>query len=146
IRKGDTIRSVGGVDIKSVKDFDEIVGILRDGDQIEMVAVRRGKSEEVLVQMGEVPQLTPNTSANAPTRPELEPADMAEIPTANSYRSAELGAMRSVMRTGQTREELLERIRNYERKIEYLERQIKDLRQQNSFQPPTRFPGLNKPG
>lgn len=52
LRKGDQLAEIGGVGIQSIKEFDEITGVMGPGDQIEVAIARNGKSEKVLLQFG----------------------------------------------------------------------------------------------
>ena len=55
IRRGDVIVGIGGVEVDNTDAFDEIADILSNGDSIEIVYVRGGKSEEIQVSFGEEP-------------------------------------------------------------------------------------------
>ena len=71
IKRGDIIRSGGGVDFKNVDEFNQIAEILKDGDQLEFEIERRGKEEKVLIQFGdapEPPEVAENDEAPGPAR------------------------------------------------------------------------------
>lgn len=57
LRKGDQILQIGGVDLMSVEEFDEIAKIMQDGDQIELKVQRSGKTADVLLTFGEAPEM-----------------------------------------------------------------------------------------
>ncbi len=56
VRKGDVVVMVGGVEIGSIEELEEITKILGNGDQLEFEIARRGKKEKVLIQFGEAPE------------------------------------------------------------------------------------------
>lgn len=55
LKRGDRIVKVGGVEVETQKQFDEIAGLLGNGDQIELVIARRGKESSLTLQFGQPP-------------------------------------------------------------------------------------------
>ena len=56
IREGDLIAKAGGMVTVSREDIDAVAEVLKDGDQVEVEFIRRGKKKTVLVQLGDVPE------------------------------------------------------------------------------------------
>jgi hypothetical protein len=56
VRKGDVLVMVGGVEIGSMEELEEITKILGNGDQLEFEIARRGQKKKVLIQFGEAPE------------------------------------------------------------------------------------------
>ena len=62
VQRGDRVTSIGGVELQSMTEYDEITKSMGGGDQLEFEIVRQGKPEKMLVQFGEPPELTQPTS------------------------------------------------------------------------------------
>ncbi|MEQ1905703.1 MAG: PDZ domain-containing protein, partial [Pirellulaceae bacterium] len=62
IRRGDVIKKLGGVTITTVAEFDEVAGVMKNGDQIEFSVSRKGKTDTFPVTFG---QLDPEEVAAA---------------------------------------------------------------------------------
>ena len=62
IQRGDRVTSIGGVELQSMTEYDEITKSMGGGDQLEFEIVRRDKKDKMLVQFGEPPALTQPTS------------------------------------------------------------------------------------
>lgn len=52
LRPGDIVKTVGGVELTSVEEYDQITKGLGGGDQMEFEVVRRGRPEKTLVTYG----------------------------------------------------------------------------------------------
>ncbi len=66
LRPGDVLEQVGGVPIQGLAEFDEVAGVLKPGDQIEMVYARKGKSTKATVGFGQAPAGADSSSDTAP--------------------------------------------------------------------------------
>lgn len=72
VKRGDRILSVGGVEVDSLRLYDEITREMEGGDQLEFVLTRNikgePKEEKMLVQFGEMPdyETGPAPALNAP--------------------------------------------------------------------------------
>ena len=66
LRPGDVLEQVGGVPIRGLAEFDEVAGVLKPGDQIEMVYARKGKSARATVGFGQAPAGAEGSSEPAP--------------------------------------------------------------------------------
>lgn len=102
LRRGDQILQIGGVDLMSVEEFEEIAKIMRDGDQIELKVQRSGKTADVMLTFGEpldipddgeiqYPQEGYNYQGNLPTAPGSE-YDFVPRQTTNDSRANPAGA------------------------------------------------------
>lgn len=73
IRPGDVLVKAGGATVASAEELDEIAKILGAGDELEFQISRRGKSSDVTVRYGEIPEsdavATSGDSATANNRP-----------------------------------------------------------------------------
>ncbi len=54
IRRGDVIKKLGGVTITTVAEFDEVAGVMKNGDQIEFSVARKGKTDDFPVTFGQL--------------------------------------------------------------------------------------------
>jgi PDZ domain len=57
LRRGDQVLQLGGIDIHSIAEFDEITGIMKAGDQIDLVFSRDGEKSTAQLQFGSAPPL-----------------------------------------------------------------------------------------
>ncbi len=57
LRRGDVITQIGGVDISTLDEFDEITRLMQNGDQIEFEFARNGKTSKVSVSYGSPEQV-----------------------------------------------------------------------------------------
>jgi Skp family chaperone for outer membrane proteins len=107
IRKGDLIEKIGGLEIQTIEEFDQIAGMLKGGDQVEMVFSRRGKSDSAEVAFGtleggiESPEGERVSSATAPRSQSATAADLfapplQNLPSNSSVSGADRG-MQSVL-------------------------------------------------
>lgn len=83
LKKGDRIAKIGGVEVELIQQFEEIAGMLENGDQIEIVISRRGKEEDVTLQFGTPPAEPETPSENEQTEtapPEFRLSEPGEIP------------------------------------------------------------------
>lgn len=55
LRPGDILKTVGGVDLTSIEEYDQITKGLGGGDQMEFEVVRRGRKEKAMVTYGTIP-------------------------------------------------------------------------------------------
>lgn len=53
IRKGDYVLELGGTPLSSVEEFEEIVKVMHDGDQLELKISRKGQTSDILLTFGE---------------------------------------------------------------------------------------------
>ena len=65
IRRGDFITQLGGADITAIEEFNEIVKVLGEGDQMELQIARRGQKQDVTVQYGEIPEVKETAKQSA---------------------------------------------------------------------------------
>ena len=56
IRPGDVVAEIGSVEPGSKKEYESIVDIMSEGDQMEFVISRRGKENTLMVQFGDLPE------------------------------------------------------------------------------------------
>ncbi len=61
LRRGDQVLQLGGIDIHSIAEFDEITGIMKAGDQIDLVFSREGEKSTAQLQFGSAPPLGEET-------------------------------------------------------------------------------------
>jgi hypothetical protein len=57
VQRGDQILQVGGVELTTLEELDEIAKILGEGDQLEFELTRRGGNKKILVQFGEAKEV-----------------------------------------------------------------------------------------
>jgi hypothetical protein len=57
IKKGDYVIAVGGVELGSIHEFEEIVKVLNNGDQLELKISRRGRESDVMMTFGEAQEV-----------------------------------------------------------------------------------------
>lgn len=73
IKPGDIITGVGGIEITSISEINQITTIVSAGDQIEFQITRKGKPQKVLVQFGTAPDPdtapTPIATTHQPNAP-----------------------------------------------------------------------------
>jgi hypothetical protein len=142
IKRGDEITAVGGVDIESLSEFNDITKIMRDGDQIEVGYARRGKKEKSYVQLGDLPKQ--EESEVAPSKPnvagvQLDPKGIEPIePISNQ----QFGGMQSVLDSPKSSASD-QTIRMQQLQIEEMRRKIRLLEQQGGSAPKT--PSLTGP-
>lgn len=115
LRRGDKIAKIGGVELKSLNEYNDIADILREGDQIEMHFERKGNSKKALVQLGKAPD--PNEVAPGKT---VEPI---ELTTGTKPRSATAGTKPS------GNQSYLNTIQRQQQQIEQMQRELERLRQ-----------------
>lgn len=58
LRRGDQVVQLGGIEVHSIAEFDEITGIMKPGDQIDLVFSREGEKSTIQLQSGSPPPLS----------------------------------------------------------------------------------------
>lgn len=141
IKKGDVLIGVGGVEITNLNEYNEITGILKDGDQIEMQFSRRGKEmDKKIVQLGESP------------KPAVAPGNIPKLDESIEPLSTPRAGMNSVLSNTRSREAANETIRRQQLRIEAMERELQRLKQmqtaptKNSGGSVLELPSLSGPG
>ncbi len=153
-KRGDVILEIGGVPVKSIAEFDDITGILGEGDQVEVSVSRNGKEEKRLLQNGSIPdaEAMPAPMTHAPATqavprgpslvpslandfvpsmaPDQDPPFTQQLPGSaeqNEIGSSVLANPGSVQQSGQKNAALLqmqETIRRQQLMIEQLQREL----------------------
>ena len=80
IRPGDVVAEIGSVEPGSKKEYESIVDIMSEGDQMEFVISRRGKENTLMVQFGDLPEKIRNAEQ---LEDELGPAIVDDTPSRN---------------------------------------------------------------
>ncbi|MEM7455165.1 MAG: PDZ domain-containing protein [Planctomycetota bacterium] len=125
LKNGDVILSVGGVEVGSAREFDEITSDMRQGDQMEFEFSRRGKEDKVLVQWGTTPDPEEYEDESAPSDSARNQAGMRSV--LNSGNEASMRYSPQPSQTSEVRQ-LRQTIRDQQQTIDRLEREISQLR------------------
>ncbi len=56
VKRSDVVVEAGGIEMKTMQEFNDVTDVLQDGDQIEFVLLRRGKKEKMLIMHGKGPE------------------------------------------------------------------------------------------
>lgn len=153
VRVGDQLVAGGGIDFKSVVDYNGIGEILEDGDQLEFSMLRGGHEKEMMITYGTAPEegilegnLEPNEAGAETTRRRpIESPAVSQINTrANSSFLPTQQNVQTVPRsrgnsssyrqtTGQP--DSSQTIRDQQREIQRLRQQLEQLSGQGSISP-----------
>lgn len=81
IKRGDVVVEAGGVEMKTMQEFNDVTDILEAGDQIEFVVLRKGKKDKLLIMHGKSPE------QEAGDNETIEPAEpsTARTPSTRKY-------------------------------------------------------------
>ena len=71
VRRGDRIKEIGGIESKTLQEFEEIAKIMSPGDQMEFKISRSGRDQKIMVPFGQMPkpdaaELTTSNEQTAP--------------------------------------------------------------------------------
>lgn len=71
VRRGDRIKEIGGIESKTIQEFEEIAKIMSPGDQMEFKISRSGRDQKIMVPFGQMPkpEAAELTSRNEQTAP-----------------------------------------------------------------------------